>query len=189
MPNSKAPDARKRSQNRRTEASNEHEDWGQQLLLEELTFSAANRRPTEVPRHNLESKERQYALEGRARQLGFSKVVVIDEDLVAPVPASRSGRASAGYWRPVCQGLAGAVFALEASRLARNNRDWHHLVDPAHLMETLLTDCDGIWLIRGNSMTVWSSVLKGTMSEFELGLLRQRAREAFEQKVRRGFAL
>jgi DNA invertase Pin-like site-specific DNA recombinase len=139
-------------------------------------------------RNNLESKERQYALEGRAQQLGFSKVVVIDEDL------GRSGsgiQERPGFGRllaSVCQGLAGAVFALEASRLARNNRDWHHLVDLCALTETLLIDSDGIYDPRQlNDRLVLG--LKGTMSEFELGLLRQRAREAFEQKVRRGFAL
>jgi DNA invertase Pin-like site-specific DNA recombinase len=139
-------------------------------------------------RNNLESKERQYALESRAQQLGFSKVVVIDEDL------GRSGsgiQERPGFGRllaSVCQGLAGAVFALEASRLARNNRDWHHLVDLCALTETLLIDSDGIYDPRQlNDRLVLG--LKGTMSEFELGLLRQRAREAFEQKVRRGFAL
>jgi DNA invertase Pin-like site-specific DNA recombinase len=139
-------------------------------------------------RNNLESKQRQYALQGRAQQLGFSKVVVIDEDL------GRSGsgiQERPGFGRllaSVCQGLAGAVFALEASRLARNNRDWHHLVDLCALTETLLIDCDGIYDPRQlNDRLVLG--LKGTMSEFELGLLRQRAREAFEQKVRRGFAL
>ena len=84
--------------------------------------------------------------------------------------------------------MAGAVLALEASRLARNNRDWHHLVDLCALTETLLIDCDGIYDPRQlNDRLVLG--LKGTMSEFELGLLRQRAREAFEQKVRRGFAM
>ena len=139
-------------------------------------------------RNNLESKQRQYALEGRAQQLGFSKVVVIDEDL------GRSGsgiQERPGFGRllaSVCQGLAGAVFALEASRLARNNRDWHHLVDLCALTETLLIDCDGIYDPRQLHDRLVLG-LKGTMSEFELGLLRQRAREAFEQKVRRGFAL
>src|ERR1700738_1789862 len=139
-------------------------------------------------RNHLEGKERQYALEGRAQQLGFSKVVVIDEDL------GRSGsgiQERPGFGRlltSVCQGLAGAVFALEASRLARNNRDWHHLVDLCALTETLLIDSDGVYDPRQlNDRLVLG--LKGTMSEFELGLLRQRAREAFEQKVRRGFAL
>src|SRR5271156_3841331 len=139
-------------------------------------------------RNHLESKERQYALAGRAEQLGFCKVVVIDEDL------GRSGTGTQerpGFGRllaSVCQGLAGAVFALEASRLARNNRDWHHLVDLCALTETLLIDSDGVYDPRQlNDRLVLG--LKGTMSEFELGLLRQRAREAFEQKVARGFAL
>jgi DNA invertase Pin-like site-specific DNA recombinase/transposase len=144
-------------------------------------------RPHQV-RNHLESKELQYALAGRAEQLGFCKIVVIDEDL------GRSGAGTQerpGFGRllaSVCQGLAGAVFALEASRLARNNRDWHHLVDLCALTETLLIDSDGVYDPRQlNDRLVLG--LKGTMSEFELGLLRQRAREAFEQKVRRGFAL
>jgi DNA invertase Pin-like site-specific DNA recombinase len=139
-------------------------------------------------RNHLESKERQYALAGRAEQLGFSKVVVIDEDL------GRSGAGTQerpGFGRllaSVCQGLVGAVLALEASRLARNNRDWHHLVDLCALTETLLIDSDGVYDPRQlNDRLVLG--LKGSMAEFELGLLRQRAREAFEQKVGRGFAL
>jgi DNA invertase Pin-like site-specific DNA recombinase len=74
-------------------------------------------------RNHLEGKERQYALSERAKQLGFRNVVVIDDDL------GRSGggmQERPGFGRllaSVCQGLAGAVFALEASRLARNNRD------------------------------------------------------------------
>lgn len=139
-------------------------------------------------RNHLEGKERQYALAERARQLGFSKVVVIDEDL------GRSGNGTQerlGFGRllaSVCQGLAGAVFAVEASRLARNNRDWHHLVDLCALAQTLLIDTDGIYDPRLLNDRLLLG-LKGSMAEFELGLLRQRAREAFEQKVRRGFAL
>jgi DNA invertase Pin-like site-specific DNA recombinase len=139
-------------------------------------------------RNHLESKERQYGLAERARQLGFHHVIVIDEDL------GRSGGGTQerpGFGRllsSVCQGLVGAVLALEASRLARNNRDWHHLVDLCALTETLLIDSDGIYDPRQlNDRLVLG--LKGTMSEFELNLMRQRAREAFEQKVRRGFAL
>lgn len=80
-------------------------------------------------RHHREGQQRQYDLAQRARQLGFGEVIVIDEDL------GRSGsglQERPGFGRllaAVCQGLAGAVMALEASRLARNNRDWHHLVD------------------------------------------------------------
>jgi Resolvase, N terminal domain len=77
-------------------------------------------------RFHLEGQKRQYGLSDRARGLGFTQVVVIDEDL------GRSGsglQERPGFGRllaAVCQGAAGAVVALEASRLARNNRDWHH---------------------------------------------------------------
>src|SRR3954452_13552355 len=139
-------------------------------------------------RNHLEGKERQYALDEIAKQLRPSKVIVIDEDL------GRSGSGTqerVGFGRllaSVCQGLAGAVFALEASRLARNNRDWHHLVDLCALAETLLIDTDGIYDPRSLNDRLLLG-LKGSMAEFELGLLRQRARAAFEQKVRRGFTL
>ncbi len=135
-----------------------------------------------------ESRQRQYALADRARQLGFARVVVIDEDL---------GRSGSGLVdRPgfgellaaICRGEVGAVLALEASRLARNNRDWHHLLDLCAMTGTLLIDDQGMYdpcdindrLLLG---------LQGTMSEFELSLFRQRARQAFEQKVGRGHAL
>ena len=139
-------------------------------------------------RHNLEGQQRQYALSERARQLGFGRVMVVDDDL----GRSGSGRQERpGFGRvlaAVCQGQAGAVFSLEASRLARNNRDWHHLVDLCTLTETLLIDDDGIYDPRElNDRLVLG--LKGTMSEFELNLLRQRARAAYEQKVNRGCAL
>lgn len=139
-------------------------------------------------RHHREGQQRQYELEPRARQLGFSQVVVIDEDL------GRSGsgmQERPGFGRllaAVCQSLAGAVLALEASRLARNNRDWHHLVDLCALTGTLLVDDDGIYdpKVLNDRLLLG---LKGTMSEFELGLMRQRARQAYLQKVKRGHAM
>ena len=139
-------------------------------------------------RFHLEGQKRQYELSQRARELGFTQVVVIDEDL------GRSGsglQERPGFGRllaAVCQGVAGAVVALEASRLARNNRDWHHLVDLCGLTDTLLIDDDGIYdpkLLNDRLLLG----LKGTMSEFELGLFRQRARQAFVQKVKRGCVL
>jgi DNA invertase Pin-like site-specific DNA recombinase len=139
-------------------------------------------------RNHLESKERQYALAERAKQLGFGNVIVIDDDLGRSGSGMQERPGFGKLLTSVCQGLVGAVFALEASRLARNNRDWHHLVDLCALTETLLVDSDGIYDPRQlNDRLVLG--LKGTMSEFELTLMRQRAREAFEQKVKRGFAL
>jgi DNA invertase Pin-like site-specific DNA recombinase len=139
-------------------------------------------------RNHLEGKERQYALAERAKQLGFSKVIIIDEDLGRSGSGSQERMGFGRLLASVCQGLAGAVFALEASRLARNNRDWHHLVDLCALAETLLIDTDGIYDPR-SLHDLLLLCLKGSMAEFELGLLRQRARAAFEQKVGRGFTM
>jgi DNA invertase Pin-like site-specific DNA recombinase len=139
-------------------------------------------------RHNLESQRRQYQLADLARQLGFATVTVIDED------QGRSGSGSVqrtGFLRLldlVFQGQVGAVFALEASRLARNNRDWHHLVDFCAVAETLVIDHDGVYDPRLLNDRLLLG-LKGTMSEFELGLLRQRAKEAFLAKVKRGVVM
>ena len=84
--------------------------------------------------------------------------------------------------------VVGGVFALEASRLARNNRDWHHLVDLCALTDTLVIDSDGVYNPRLlNDRLILG--MKGNMAEFELGLLRQRAQEALRQMVARGETL
>lgn len=135
--------------------------------------------------HNQESKRRQYALVDRARELGFRDTVVIDDDL---------GRTGSGLVeRPgfqrlvgeVCSGEVGAVFCIEASRLARNGRDWHHLIELCGMVGAVVVDPDGIYdpaLINDRLLLG----LKGTMSEFELNLLRQRSVEAIRQKASRG---
>jgi DNA invertase Pin-like site-specific DNA recombinase len=134
---------------------------------------------------NRESQRRQYALAVRARELGFQRVEVIDDDL------GRSGSGMVerpGFQRlvaAVCTGEVGAVLSIEASRLARNGRDWHHLIDLCSLVGTLVIDADGVYdprLINDRLLLG----LKGTMSEFELNLLRQRSLEAIRSKARRG---
>ena len=83
--------------------------------------------------HNLESQRRQYGLAAHARELGFHDIDVIDEDL------GRSGSGCVerpGFQRlvtNVCSGEVGGVFCVEASRLARNGRDWHHLIERTRL--------------------------------------------------------
>ena len=98
--------------------------------------------------HNKESQRRQYELVEKAKTLGFQQIDLFDDDL---------GRSANGMVeRPgfdrlvssVCRGEAGAVLALEASRLARNNRDWYHLLDLCTLTETLVIDLDGIYDTR-----------------------------------------
>lgn len=136
-------------------------------------------------RNNTESGRRQYALEGRAKELGFKTVLVIDEDLGISGTGSRERPGFARLLAAVCNGEIGAVFALEASRLARNNRDWHHLIDLCVLTETLVIDAEGVYDPRSLNDRMLLG-LKGTMSEFEIGILRQRAQEAYRQKIQRG---
>jgi excisionase family DNA binding protein len=138
--------------------------------------------------HHRESRQRQYDLTRRAQQLGFARVIVVDEDQGKSGTGLQDRPGFGRLLAAVCQGEVGAVLALEASRLARNNRDWYHLIDLCALTETLLIDADGIYEPRELNDRLLLG-LKGSMAEFELGLLRQRAREAFEGKVRRGHAL
>ncbi len=92
---------------------------------------------------NHESQRRQYGLANRARQLGWATVEVIDDDL----GRSGGGTARPGFERllaAICESRVGAVLAIEASRLARNGRDWHTLIEFCGLVGTLIIDEDGI---------------------------------------------
>ena len=134
--------------------------------------------------HNLESQQRQYALADRARVLGWQEVAVIDDDL---------GRSGGGVHRPgferllavLCDGNVGAVLCIEASRLARNGRDWHTLLEFCRLVDALIIDEDGIYDARQANDRLLLG-MKGTLSEMELSTLRQRSFEALMQKARRG---
>src|SRR3989442_3603234 len=100
--------------------------------------------PGQVRDHS-ESRRRQYALVDVARDLGFGRVETIDDDL----GVSGSGFAERpGFQRllsTVCAGTVGAVLALEASRLARNDRDWAQLVELGAITKIVLIDYDGIY--------------------------------------------
>lgn len=136
---------------------------------------------------NTESTKRQYGLRQKAIALGWpeDRVVVIDNDL------GQSGASAAdreGFQRLVTEvslGRAGIVLGLEVSRLARNNTDWHRLLEICALTDTLILDEDGIYdpshfndrLLLG---------LKGAMSEAELHVLRARLQGGIRNKARRG---
>ena len=85
----------------------------------------------------------------------------------------------------VCSGDIGAVYCIEASRLARNGRDWHHLIDLCALAGALVIDPDGAYDPRLVNDRLLLG-LKGTMSEYELSLLRQRGIAARDSKAQRG---
>jgi DNA invertase Pin-like site-specific DNA recombinase len=134
--------------------------------------------------NNHESRRRQYGLADRARALGWTTVEVIDDDL---------GRSGSGIARPgfekllaaICEGRVGVVVSIEASRLARNGRDWHTLLEFCGLVGTLIADEDGVYDPRHPNDRLLLG-MKGTMSEMELSLFRQRSLEALKQKARRG---
>lgn len=137
--------------------------------------------------HHQESTERQYHLTDRAIALGWpsSAIEVIDED------QGRSGSSAlhrTGFQRlvtAVSLGQVGLVLMLEASRLARNNSDWHQLIEICGLRGTLIADEQAVYDPREPNDRLLLGV-KGTLSEAELFTLRTRLYEGRWNKARRG---
>src|SRR3954469_11413711 len=136
---------------------------------------------------NTESTQRQYALHQRAIGLGWpvEQIVVIDTDQ-GQSGASAAGRE--GFQRLVADvglGQAGIVLGLEVFRLARNNADWHRLLEICALSDTLICDEDGLY-DPGDFNDRLLLGLKGTMSEAELHFIRARLQGGILSKARRG---
>ncbi len=137
--------------------------------------------------HNTESTIRQYDLRGKAIALGWdaSQITVIDID------QGHSGASAAdreGFQRLVADvgmGRAGIVLGLECSRLARNNADWHRLLEICALTSTLICDEDGLY-DPGEFNDRMLLGLKGTLSEAELHFIRARLRGGQLSAARRG---
>jgi excisionase family DNA binding protein len=134
---------------------------------------------------NAEGRRRQYELVDVARRRGFRTVEVIDDDL----GRSASGMvARPGFEKLIaalCAGEIGAVLCFDASRLARNGRDWHHLLELCGLVEARVIDLDGVYdPCRPNDRLLLG--MKGSISEFELGVIRARMLDAARAKARRG---
>ncbi len=137
--------------------------------------------------HNRESTERQYALAGRARELGWppERVVVIDEDLGLSGSGTAARSGFARLTAEVALARVGLVLGLEVSRLARNNAEWYRLIDLAGLTDTLIGDADGLYhpALFNDRLLLG---LKGTMSEAELHILRARLNGGIRNKAARG---
>jgi DNA invertase Pin-like site-specific DNA recombinase len=138
-------------------------------------------------RQHQESTELQYRLADRALLLGWprERVEVIDEDL-GRSSATSDGRH--GFQRLIAEiglGKAGIVLSLDASRLARNNRDWHQLLELCSLFGVIIADGERLYdpaayhdrLLLG---------LSGLMSEAELHQIRVRLHQGERQKAARG---
>jgi DNA invertase Pin-like site-specific DNA recombinase len=137
--------------------------------------------------HHQESTKLQYSLVDMARRLGWAaeRILTIDEDL-GMSGASAQGRH--GFQRllaEVALDHVGIVLGVEMSRLARSNRDWHQLLELCARFGTLIGDLDGMYdpSLYNDRLLLG---LKGTMSEAELHILRQRLQQGKLQKAHRG---
>ncbi len=136
---------------------------------------------------NTESGQRQYALRDRAVALGWpiERVHTIDSDLGISGAQAQNRDGFQHLVSEVALGHAGIVLGLEVSRLARNNADWHRLLELAALTQTLILDEDGIYdPAHFNDRLLLG--LKGTMSEAELHVLKARLIGGQRNKARRG---
>ena len=134
-----------------------------------------------------ESTARQYALQERAKELGWSaeRVDVIDEDLGQ---SGASTQRRSGFQRlaeDIAHGRVGAIFALEVSRLARSSADWHRLLELCGLADVVIADEQAVYTPRDFNDRLLLG-LKGTMSEAELYWMRLRLQGGKLNKARRG---
>jgi DNA invertase Pin-like site-specific DNA recombinase len=162
---------------------------------EKLTGAHLRRRAFVYPRqssqgqleHNTESTARQYALVERAVELGFAPelVVVIDEDLGISADGMTERSGFQRLTAEVALGHAGLVLGLEVSRVARNNSDWYRLLDLCGVTDTVIGDFDGLYH-PGSFNDRLLLGMKGTISEAELYMIRQRLDGGIRNKAARG---
>lgn len=138
-------------------------------------------------KENVESTRLQYDLVNRARAYGWPReqIVVVDDDLGV---SGQSLEGRQGFQRLLAEislGHVGIVLGIEMSRLARNCRDWHQLLELCAVFDSLLGDADGIYNPREHNDRLLLG-LKGTMSEAELHVLRGRLDAGRRNKARRG---
>jgi DNA invertase Pin-like site-specific DNA recombinase len=136
---------------------------------------------------NTESTKRQYALRRRAIALGWpeDRIIVIDSDQGKSGASSVQREGFKQLVGDVGMGRAGIVLGLEVSRLARNNADWHRLLQICALTETLILDEDGLYDPNNFNDRLLLG-LKGAMSEAELHLLKSRLQGGVLNKAKRG---
>jgi DNA invertase Pin-like site-specific DNA recombinase len=134
---------------------------------------------------NLESQRRQYDLVEVARRHGFVNIEVIDDDLGRSASGSVDRPGFERLVASVCAGEVGAVLCFDASRLSRNGRDWHHLLELCGLVQARVIDMDGVYdPCRPNDRLLLG--MKGSISEFELSVIRSRMLDAKHGKAQRG---
>ena len=135
--------------------------------------------------NNLESQRRQYELVATAHSRGFRDVEVIDEDLGVTANGQMDRPGFERLCAELCGQQVGAVFCFDASRLARNGRDWHQLLELCGVFDARVIDLDGVYNPRLPNDRLLLG-MKGSIFEFESGILRARMLGALQDKARRG---
>jgi len=137
-------------------------------------------------RHNKESQRLQYALADKAKEWGWREIEVVDSDLGAS--ASLGAAVRAGFEKltaSVAMGEVGIVLNREASRLSRTDKDWCRLLEVCGLFNTLIGDEEQIYDPNDSDDQLILGI-KGTLSVYELKILRKRLIEGMEAKAARG---
>ena len=138
-------------------------------------------------RHHRESTERQYALQQKALELEWSadQIRILDQDLGLSGAHGTDRQDFQRLVADVSMGRVGAIFALEASRLARSNLDWHRLIEICALTQTLVIDEDGAY-DPGDFNDALLLGLKGTLAQAELHFIRARLQGGKLSKAKKG---
>jgi DNA invertase Pin-like site-specific DNA recombinase len=138
-------------------------------------------------RFNQESTERQYNLANQAKSLGWSpeKIRILDGDLGRTGQQATHRDDFKTLVSDVAMGQVGAIFCLEASRLARSNKDWHRLLELCAVTRTLVLDDDGCYDPADfNDSLVLG--MKGTFAHAELHIIRARLHGGKLNKAQKG---
>jgi DNA invertase Pin-like site-specific DNA recombinase len=138
-------------------------------------------------RFNQESTERQYNLKNKAQSFGWSaeKIRILDRDLGHSGAHTTNREDFKTLVSDVAMGQVGAIFSLEASRLARSNKDWHRLLELCAITRTLVIDEDGCYDPSDfNDSLVLG--MKGTFAQAELHIIRARLHGGKLNKARKG---
>lgn len=137
--------------------------------------------------HNTESRQLQYAMKQRLQELGWNQndIITIDDDLGHSADGIVDRDGFERMVTEVCLGKAGAVAARELSRFARNNTQWHHLIEMCAVVDTLLIDVETVFDPHLSNDRLLLG-LKGNLHVYELDVMRQRGLDARKQKASRG---
>ncbi len=159
----------------------------QRIHLSRGAYIYVRQSTTRQVMNNTESQHVQYSLCERAKQLGWpaSQIKVIDQDLGHSASGTTHRFGFERLMQDICASNVGAIFSVDASRLARNGREWHTLLELCGVVDTLLIDCDSVYDPHTSNDRLLLG-LKGEFSEMELRVLRERSQAAIQEKARRG---